>query len=113
MDREIIKRLLTSWLGAGIRLLLVGVGAWLKASGKLPAAVNDSLLGVLSEWAARSPELAGNLLLGGAAGWTLIQKWRNAHTLQAVKDAPSGTSIPAARAIAKELKAAIENPEAL
>lgn len=101
MDQEIRNRLIRAWLGAGIRALILFIGAWLKASGKLPASIDDTVLG---EWAAKAPDFAGDILVAGPLLWTALQKWRSHGILQAVKDAPSGTPVPKAQEMASALK---------
>ena len=96
MDSDIRNKLIRAWLGSAVRAVILMLGAWLKASGKLPGFVDDTVIG---EWTAKAPDIAGDIMVVVPLLWTSFQKWRSHDTLQAVKDAQAGTPIAAAVAL--------------
>jgi len=87
--KEMFTLLAKKWLGTLIRTLIVGIGAWMKASGRFQfvdsAAVNSA--------AAMAPDLAGDVLLGAGVAWSALQKWRETRKLGKALAAPAGSTL--------------------
>jgi hypothetical protein len=65
--KELVLRILAGF----VRSFIIAAGAWLKATGKLPAIEIDSWVGQL---AGMAPQIAGDLLMLVGLAWSALQK---------------------------------------
>jgi hypothetical protein len=88
-DSELLTLIAKKWLGTIIRALLVGVGSWLKATGKFPFLDSD----VIAKAAAYAPDLAGDIMIAAGAAWSGFEKWHATRKLGTALSLPAGTSV--------------------
>lgn len=83
------KALLARILGAAVRSLILGLGAWVKATGKLPGTTVDSWVNDLLVF---GPDITSDIMLLAGVGWSIAQKWLVTHKITVALNLPAGSS---------------------